>query len=156
MGQRPGVTLALLQTKLRPPRKGYMSLLFKEKEMTPLDRIQRALDEMKKAEQAATKGPWLVDMCGDIWTEQETEMQYFGGPEPEETFRSIASARRAPNDPNGIFIAAARTSVPRLRKALDRVVEISDSWDCSCVKERPFKCCGCSMLEEIANLLEGK
>ena len=98
------------------------------------DPIAGALDEIRKRAEAATKGPWAVaaehgsDVSGEGWSDERVIAPSPEGGEAVAITYLTDVLEGDPLDENGVFIAHARTDVPRLLAAVDAVLALAGRW----------------------------
>lgn len=124
--------------------------------MTPAEKIQAFLDQVKQHDEAATKGPWAWQKFGDDWN---LTGQWGMRPIILATLKGkITSLREGllvpfdPQHPDARLLALSRTALPKAGKALGtatkRLVQYSIDIDPT-IKNVALAC-----LEEIARILE--
>lgn len=135
--------------------------------MTPIDRIKKRLAEIEAREKNATEGPWkyycmndeVDDSIGPIV--QGPMSGYRAEPTlliavDDRTFDADYPTRMS--EGSAEFIAASRTDIPALRKALEKAVKLLYSCYCEelAMRRSGGPCDFCKGKNEIADILEGK
>ena len=87
------------------------------------DDLASTLTRWRKAEQAATKGPWQVDA-----TQEGDPVIYTPATVPPGSAAVLFEAHWG-SEADAEFIAAARNAVPRLLAAIDAVLELADEME---------------------------
>lgn len=81
--------------------------------MTPQESIQRFLDEIKKRDEVATKGPWYNNYVEEFnWVETGDETELMGN----------QNGKEARSDTE--FVAFSRTALPKAGKVLEKILAI--------------------------------
>lgn len=115
---------------------------------TNIERIQKRLAEIEEREKKVRPGPWevLFSKVLDTVVIAAAKSGFtvpFARIDRDQVFKDT-------RHDNAEFIAASRTDIPALRKALEKFLEVP----CTCRKD--WFCYTCSARREAADILEGK
>lgn len=130
---------------------------------SPADGILTAeLERLSRIEQQATKGPWKA--VAGLWTAEDGKQQVFpavissdGDPSKAGTWLVAAGTGSADPESNAEFIAEARTAMPRLVAAIQRLSELADEWEQEGFRldAEAFMNCARALREAITKALSG-